>query len=279
MVDEQKQKFHISEIECKSILNRSKIPDLDYAINPYTGCMHGCVYCYAKFMARYTKHGHAWGRFTDVKINAVDVLKKQLARHPEGIVSLSTVTDPYQAVEKKYELTRRILKELADSNLEVSILTRSDLVVRDMDILTLFPREQCETGFSMATMDDEIRKKMEPAAPSIARRIEALRQLYENGIRTWVFLAPVMPVFTEATLFQLLESIASSVDYILVDSLNMKSGNWSGIKSVLKRYYPDILPLWESLLFNPAERRAFYQRIYGDIAEFCHKNNVQVRFC
>jgi len=279
MLNHEVKKCYINEIECKSILNRSKIPDLDYAINPYTGCMHGCVYCYARFMAKYTQHGLPWGRFADVKINAADVLRKQLAKHPTGVVSLSTVTDPYQAVEKKYEITRRILKELVDSDLEVSILTRSDLVLRDTDILILFQRGQCDVGFSMATMDDEIRKKMEPAAPSISRRIEALRKLHEKGIKTWMFLAPVMPVFTEATLMHLLESVAASVDYILVDSLNIKSDNWSHMKTVLRNYYPDILPDWENCLFNGAERQAFYKRIYGNISEFCYKNNIQVRFC
>ena len=275
----QNYKFVINEIECKSIVNRSRIPDLDYTINPYTGCLHGCVYCYARFMTRYTKHDFKWGRFVDVKINAYDVLRKQMTKLPQGLISLSTVTDPYQSIEKKYQITRQILGELAGSGFGVSVLTRSDLVVRDIDIFKQFSRERCDVGFSMATFSEEARKYFEPMAPSIQRRIEALGQLHNYGIRTWVFLAPLLPSITDLSLMQLLEAIKESVDYILVDKLNIKSGNWAGISEVLQVHYPDLMPHWRKLLFSKEKRSVYNANIYRKIADFCDANRISVRFC
>ena len=149
----------ITEIECKSILNRSRIPGIDYTINPYTGCIHGCVYCYARFMTRYTKHHLPWGQFCHVKINAPEILKKQLGKSKKGLASLSTVTDPYQSLERKYRLTREVLSQLLEREFPVSILTKSDLVLRDLDILRQFERNECEVGFSIATMEEEVRRR------------------------------------------------------------------------------------------------------------------------
>ena len=133
--------YAVHEVLCRSIINRSRIPGLDYTLNPYVGCAHGCVFCYARFMTRYTQHNMDWGRFVDVKINAPDVLAGQIGRLKPGVVSLSTVTDPYQPVEKKYRITRKLLEMLVRSEFSVHILTRSGLVCRDLDLLKQLPRE------------------------------------------------------------------------------------------------------------------------------------------
>ena len=195
-MDKTIKKIEINEINCKSILNKSRIPDLDYTINPYTGCLHGCIYCYARFMTRYSKNQNQWGRFVDIKINAPDVLRKQLARAEKGLVSLSTVTDPYQAVEARYKITGKILKLLFEYRFPVSILTKSNLVERDIDILQQFEKKDCEVGFSISTLNDEIGKHFEPHAPSTTKRIQTLRIIHQAGIKTWAFLAPVLPVLT-----------------------------------------------------------------------------------
>jgi DNA repair photolyase len=273
------QNFTINEIECKSIINRSRIPATDYTINPYTGCQHGCVYCYARFMTKYTKHRIQWGRFCDVKINAPEVLSKQITKTKRGLVSLSTVTDPYQAVERKYELTRKILIELATHKFPVSILTKSNLVSRDIDILKRFEKSDCEVGFSIATLDEKVRQNFEPNAPPIKNRIEALKGLHQEGLKTWVFLAPVLPFLTRLTLFHLLSEIKDGVDYILVDTLNIKCGNWQTISRVLSSHYSSFLPKWKDLLFSKEEKGSYYQNIYQSIVEFCDVNNIGVRFC
>ena len=126
--------MNVQETLAKTILNKSKIHD--YCVNPYTGCQVNCRYCYARlFMARYSGHKEPWGEFVDVKINAPEVLRKQLARAKRGTVWVSSVCDPYQPLEAKYELTRRCLEELAKSRFPVTIQTKSKLVLRDLDLL------------------------------------------------------------------------------------------------------------------------------------------------
>jgi len=123
----------VKEILCKSVLSKSGISSVDYAVNPYVGCQHGCVYCYARFMKRFTGHGEEWGEFVDVRVNAPQVLTRELSRTAKGVVLLSSVTDPYQPLEKKYELTRKCLQKLLMYQFPITILTKSTLVLRDLD--------------------------------------------------------------------------------------------------------------------------------------------------
>ncbi|MCG2686361.1 radical SAM protein, partial [Candidatus Parcubacteria bacterium] len=126
-------------IQCKTLLTKSRLPEADYCINPYIGCSHECVYCYSRFKKRFTGHTEKWGEFVDIKINAPEVLEKQLSRNPKkGVALLGSVTDAYQPVEKKYKITRAILKVLLKYDFPVSVLTKSDLVTRDVDLFKQF---------------------------------------------------------------------------------------------------------------------------------------------
>ena len=156
----------VNEIFARSILQKSGLPGVEYVINPYTGCTHGCVYCYARFMKRFTGHTELWGTFLDAKVNAPEVLRKQLERRREPLkesVFLPSVTDPYLPVEKRYCLTRGILEVLLEHQVPVSILTKSDMVLRDLDLLRQF--ECCSVGLSLMTLDDELARRFEPRAP------------------------------------------------------------------------------------------------------------------
>jgi len=268
MENNSSKRFVINEINCKSILNRSRIPDLDYTINPYTGCLHGCVYCYARFMVRYTQKQYRWGSFVDIKINALEILKKQFPKFKKGKVSLSTVTDPYQAVEAKYEITRKILEQLAENRFPVSILTKSNLVERDIDILRQLNRKECEVGFSISTLNEKIRRNFEPHAPPIKNRIQSLKTVHRAGIKTWVFIAPVLPGFTEESLYDLLMEIKGSVDYIMLDRLNVKYGNWPEISRVLSKAYPRMLSDWKNILLCKKKKKMYYEAIEKKIFVF-----------
>ncbi|MDD5434277.1 MAG: DUF5131 family protein [Nitrospira sp.] len=207
----------IREIKVKSILTRSGIPGVDYCINPYVGCYHGCKYCYATFMKRFTGHTDEWGSFVDVKINAPEVLQKELRRKEKGRVIISSVTDAYQPVEGKYKITRQCLEVLSEHQYEVDILTKSPLVLRDMDILKRFG--EIDVGITITTDDDKIRKICEPNAPPINARINALKRLHDNGIKTYVFIGPVLPMNPDA----LLEKIVPFADSVLIDRMNYTS--------------------------------------------------------
>jgi DNA repair photolyase len=229
------------EIFCKSALVKSNIPGIDYALNPYLGCEHGCVYCYASFMQRYYHQNETWGEFVDVKVNFVERLRSQIKRTKPGLVYLSSVTDPYQPLEKKYKLTRECLKILAELNLPVSIQTKSDLVLRDMDILKKM--NNCEVGFTITTLDEKIRSKFEPVCSTIEQRFEALKILNKNKISTFAFFGPVLPYFSDnkKTIYSLFKKLSHlGVEKIYVDKINYKGRNWSRISKLLLTNFPGI---------------------------------------
>jgi len=201
----------IRKINSKSILSSSKV--YDYVVNPYVGCQHGCSYCYARFMKRFTGHKEPWGDFVDVKINAVDLLKKEVERKKKGTVWVSGVCDPYQPLEAKYKLSRTCLDVLLQKDWPVVIQTRSPLVLRDIDIFK--KSRKIQVGLSITTSNDEIRRVFEPDAPSITERLRTVESLHRNGIETYVMIAPILP---EAE--NLIRMLAGKVDYIIIDRMN-----------------------------------------------------------
>ncbi|MGP8079779.1 MAG: radical SAM protein [Dehalococcoidales bacterium] len=201
----------IRKVQAKTILSVSKIHD--YVINPYTGCQHACSYCYARFMKRFTGHREPWGEFVDAKINAPELLRREIVKKKAGTVWVSGVCDPYQPLEAKYQLTRQCLAILAQHDWPVVVQTRSPLVLRDIDIIK--DTKNFEVGFSITTADDSIRQLFEPHAPAIWDRIAALDKLHRAGIRTYAMIAPMLPG-TDG----LIELLQGKVDYILVDRMN-----------------------------------------------------------
>lgn len=207
----------VKEIQAKSILSISQV--YDYVINPYIGCQHACSYCYARFMKRFTGHKEPWGEFVDFKINAPNLLQKEIAKKKPGRVWVSGVCDPYQPLEVKYELSRQCLEILKQHNWPVTIQTRSPLVLRDLD--TLKGARDFEVGLTITTMDDSIRKLFEPCAPPIKDRLKALDELHKEGIRTYAMIAPMLPGAES-----LASALAGKVDYILVDRMNYHHADW-----------------------------------------------------
>jgi len=179
----------VNELQAKSILSKSQV--FPYTINAYTGCEHACSYCYARFMRRFSGHKEQWGAFVDVKVNAPQLLAKEIQRKPPARVWVSGVCDPYQPLEVQYRLTQQCLEILIDAHWPVSIQTKSPLVTRDIDILRA--DEGVEVGLSIGTADEHIRQIFEPHAPSIPSRIEALQALHAAGIHTFVMIAPILP--------------------------------------------------------------------------------------
>lgn len=207
----------IREIQSKTILSKSQV--YPYVINPYTGCQHNCLYCYARFMKRFTGHKEPWGQFVDVKINAADLLGREITRKRPDRVWVSGVCDPYQPLEGRYKLTRQCLEILAANNWPVTIQTRSPLVLRDVDIFA--NAKDFEIGLSITTADDGIRKIFEPNAPPIKERIRALEELHNLGLRTYVMIAPILP-----NAEPLAEILADKVDYVRTDRMNYHHADW-----------------------------------------------------
>lgn len=206
----------VQEIHAKSVLNKSKV--FDYCVNAYTGCEHDCKYCYARlFMRRYSGHTEPWEEFVDAKVNAPEVLEKQLRNAKRGQVWISSVCDPYQPLEARYRLTRRCLDELLKVQFPVNIQTKSKLVVRDRDLFQLF--ENINITITIATDREDMARLFEPHASSVEDRLETLEVLHRAGIKTAVFIGPILPGNPDK-LAARLEGIA---DRVLVDKMNYMS--------------------------------------------------------
>jgi len=203
--------MQIKEVKAKSILSTSQVSD--YALNPYVGCQHACVYCYARFMKRFTGHKEEWGTFVDVKVNAAELLAKEIAKKKRGRVWISGVCDPYQPLERKYRLTRTCLEILVPNGWPIMVQTKSPLVLRDIEILR--KASNVEVGFTITTADERMRKIFEPGAPPIAKRIEALEKLHGSGIKTFAMIAPLLPGAEGLPAL-----LKGSVGHVLVDRLN-----------------------------------------------------------
>ncbi len=243
------------EILCKSALTRTKITGFQYCINPYTGCAHACLYCYASFMCRFTDHREKWGRFLDVKINFCEALARQLygRTRPEGRVLVGTVTDAYQPAESVYKLTRASLEMLADYQLlDVHILTKSALVQRDIPILRRL--RSCQVGFTITTVDSGIARVIEPGASAPSLRFEAARELIKAGIPVWVFVAPLLPGLTdtEESLTSLLKAVyQAGIRKVHMDNLNPYPAVVRRLKSAYRRYFSGAFKELESCLYYP----------------------------
>ncbi|UCE28625.1 MAG: radical SAM protein [Candidatus Bathyarchaeota archaeon] len=265
------------QVMSKSILCRSSIPNITYAVNPYIGCEHKCVYCYARFMKRFTGHPEAWGEFVDMKANAAQVLALELPRKTKGLTYLSSVTDPYQPLEKKYELTMSCLQELLAHQFPITIQTKSSLVLRDIDLLAEFP--ECDVGFTITSTDDEVIKKSEPCSSPVEERLAALEELHDREITTYAFLGPILPHITDdnQSLHSLIHSLARvKVNHVLVDRLNLRWGVWPSVVNFLNQYYPKLTQEYKRIFWS---RNDYFEKVKLRIIKLCDQHGVRCEFC
>ena len=189
--------LRIEEVGARTILTPQNeasalYPDYDFSLNPYQGCGMGCAYCYVMGYPFAEAHPLAWGKWVRPKVNAAFLLGKARAKVWGKRLFMSSATDPYQYVERRYRLTRDCLKVLLECNIErLTVHTRSHLILEDLDLLTAF-RDRVEVGFSVPTDDDRVRQRLEPHAPTIDLRMRTMRKLRESGIRVWASVAPMV---------------------------------------------------------------------------------------
>jgi len=211
----------------RSIIATNNSPDIsfDRSINPYRGCEHGCIYCYARPTHCYL--GHSAGLDFETKLyaktNGAALLEQELSRpgYVASTIALGAVTDPYQPIEREYRITRSILEVLDRTSHPVGIVTKSALVVRDIDILArMAERGLVKVALSVTTLDRRIARKMEPRATTPERRLDAIRQLSNAGVPTQVMVAPIIPALTDGEIERILESAhaagARDAGYVLL---------------------------------------------------------------
>ncbi len=245
----------VREVECRSVLNRARIND--YSFNAYTGCAHGCVYCYARYMVRFHPHAEPWGRFVDVKVNAPDALARQLRRMKPGSVFTCSACDGWQPLEKEYRLTRRCCELLLDAGFHLDVLTKSELVLRDLD---LFRGRDVTLGVTITTPDEREAHAWEPRASSVAGRVRVLREAKAAGLKTTVMFGPLLPGVSDtpnalARLFALARE--AEVYHVWTDALNARPLVWPAIQAFLRSRDAKLLPLYRRVLFDETFRAEY----------------------
>jgi DNA repair photolyase len=260
------KKLKVTEKRCRTALSKTKVSSYDYTINPYTGCQHACVYCYSNFMRRFSGHlQDAWGSFADVKVNLLDVLRRELPRSKGGIVWFSSVCDPYQPLERKYRLTRGAIELILDyPKFSLSILTKNALILRDVDLLQHM-KGRVDVGFTITTFDGKAQTLFEPLPSTFEERITAIGKLGEAGIDTWAFIAPMLPYVTEEKLEEGLTRLAKAgVKRLLTDRYNARGMIINQTLQAYKKWRP-ALNLEEvlRLLWNAMD---YYRRLDERIA-------------
>lgn len=237
---------HVTEERARSIITRNASPDIPFtlSINPYRGCEHGCIYCYARPSHAYLdlSPGLDFETRLYAKTNAAALLREELARpkYQCESIALGTNTDPYQPIERDYRITRQILELLAQCDHPASIVTKNALVLRDLDVLVPMARKNLMRVYiSVTTLDHSIARRLEPRASSPTRRLEAIQALHEAGVPVGVMVAPVIPFLTDDSLERVLEAAAKAgaryAGYVL---LRLPYEIKELFKDWLKNHYP-----------------------------------------
>ena len=254
----------IQNIEVKSVMTKSNLPVCDFSVNPYVGCIHACKYCYASFMKRFTNHPEPWGEFLDVK-------QWPTIKRPEKYAGkeafIGSVTDPYQPHEAKYRRTRILLEQLAGSGIGISIATKSDLVLRDLDLIKMFPNAR--VSWSINTLDESFKNEMDVAV-SIERRLEAMRQFYEAGVQTTCFISPIFPCITDVE--AIIRRTKDICNLVWLENLNLRGDYKGRILDWIHQHHPELDDLYRDIYMK--NNRTYWSELDSDMRHFCEAEGL-----
>lgn len=261
-----KKNLIIKKIETKNILTKSTLPVGGYSANPYVGCTHGCKYCYASFMKRFTFHKEEWGSFLDVK-DWGEI--KDSKKYANQRIVIGSVTDGYLPEEELFKNTRKLLEQLVDSDADIIICTKSDLVLRDLDILKRM--KKVSVSWSINTLDEEFKNDMDSTV-SIKRRIEAMKKVYQEGIRTICFVSPVFPGITDIE--AIFNEVKDYCDLFWLENLNLRGGFKTTILNYIKEKYPTLYPLYQTI-YNKNDR-TYFENLEIEAKEMAKKYDCKI---
>ena len=254
----------IREIKVRNILTKSDLPVCDYSVNPYVGCTHACRYCYASFMKRFTGHTEPWGAFLDVKYWGK-------IPHPEKYdgkeLFIGSVTDPYLPQEEKFCRTRTLLEELQASGVRLSIATKSDLVLRDLDLIKTF--KDARVSWSVNTLDEDFRKDMDNAA-SIERRLDAMKIFHDAGVRTTCFISPIFPGITDVK--AIIERVKGQCNLIWLENLNLRGSFKGSILDYIREKHPELTGLYEEIYIKG--ELGYWQSLDREVKAYAAENGL-----
>ena len=226
-------------VETKGIVTKTDLPVGDYAANPYVGCTHACRYCYASFMKRFTGHPEPWGTFLDVKHWP---RIRDPSKYDGKEIFIGSVTDPYLPQESEHGRTRALLEQLQGSGARISIATKSDLILRDLDLIASFP--DARVSWSINTLDETFRGDMDRAV-SIERRLEAMRKFHEAGVRTTCFISPIFPGITDPK--KIILGAKDICNLVWLENLNLRGSFKADIMAYISETRPDLVPLYDRI--------------------------------
>lgn len=254
----------IKEISTPDYLTLSKLPACDYVINPYVGCPHACKYCYANFMKRFTGHTENWGDFVDIKRCDKPINLKKIENKT---VFLSSVTDCYNPLEEKYEITRNILKQLVNANCKLGVSTKSKLILRDLDLLKQM--KDLQISMSINTLDENFKNDMDKAS-SIKERLETLKTLRNNGIKTVLFMSPIFPYITDFK--AIIEKSKGFIDEYWFENLNLRGDYKKTILDYIKEKYPQYYDDYDKIYIKGD--KSYWRELSEEIEEYCQTHNI-----
>jgi DNA repair photolyase len=263
----------VREMACKSVINRVDGMPFAWSINPYRGCRHACVYCYARPTHEYLGLNGA-EEFQEIifaKVNAPQVVRHELSRRSwrRESVALGTATDPYQPAESRYRLTRGILEAFRDFRNPLTITTKSPMVLRDVDILCeLAMHASVTVQMTVTTLDTRLWRALEPTTAKPWKRLEALKILHERGIGTGVFLSPILPGLTDdsAHLEPVVAAAAKAgVDVVWGNTLRLGPGVRDYYLDFLKREYPELVGRYEALYRGTYAASGYAERVQSRV--------------
>lgn len=257
--------MEIKEIDVKSVMTKTNLPVSDFAVNAYVGCYHACKYCYASFMKRFTNHPEPWGEFIDVK-NWPEIKNRGQFRGKEAF--FSSVTDPYQSHEARFKRTRTILEQLQGTGIRLSISTKSDLILRDLDLIKTFPGSR--VSWSINTLDEDFRREMDRAV-SIERRLEAMRQFYEAGIETTCFISPIFPGITDVP--AIIDRVKGQCNLVWLENLNLRGDYKGRILQWVHEHRPDLDDLYREIYTKG--NRMYWSLLDDEIRAYTQANGFR----
>ena len=248
-------------------MTKSNLPASDYVINPYVGCTHGCKYCYASFMKRFTGHNEQWGSFIDVKMCDKKI---NLDKIKGKTVFLSSVTDCYNQYEEKYEITRKILEQLLETDCVVNISTKSKLILRDIDLLKRL--KHLKVSISINTTDESFKNDMDNAS-SIADRVNTIKELKENGIYTVLFISPIFPYITDFE--NIIELTKEYVDEYWFENLNLRGTYKQDVLAYISNKFPSLYDKYKEIYIN--HNNDYWISLSEKIENYCKKNKLKFK--
>lgn len=257
----------VKQIDVQNVMTKSSLPVGGYSVNPYVGCPHACKYCYASFMKRFTGHTEPWGTFLDVK-NWKPITNPH--RYDGQRIVIGSVTDGYNLYEEEFRRTRHLLEELQGTDAEIMICTKSDLVLRDLDLLKQF--RKVTVSWSVNTLNEQFRADMDQAV-SIERRLQAMKQVYDAGLRTVCFISPIFPGITDVK--AIIEEVKDYADLIWLENLNLRGQFKRCIMEYIQEKYPSLFTLYDEI-YNQ-KRLDYWKSLEAEISTYAAQQNLPYR--